>query len=87
MFAFFWNMIRKQLPSEVIGDFDKYLKDTGIARMDANGCISSTENRGAYTVQLGSAVHEFHDAELAPPTGVFAENYARCELWVYSLQN
>ncbi|RDB16118.1 hypothetical protein Hypma_003386 [Hypsizygus marmoreus] len=61
-FAFFWNMLRVQLPGEVLDDFSDFLAEMGSLRMD---------------VKIGDDEFQFHGAELAPPAGVCAENYSR----------
>ena len=77
-FALVWNMIRQRLPEEVISDFDAFTSAAGIKRMDGNGLMVDEEGRSFYQVAVGEAGDfEFHDVELAPPTGVFGENYSR----------
>ncbi len=38
---------------------------------------SHADNKGTYGIKVGAEEIEFHNAELAPPTGVMAQNYAR----------
>ncbi|KAH9943786.1 hypothetical protein B0H21DRAFT_865180 [Amylocystis lapponica] len=75
VFALFWNMLLGCLPDQIIDDLTNYLDATGICRMDASG--SRTSSHGEYTVKKGDDAVVFRDVELAPPTGVFAVNYAR----------
>ena len=74
-FAFAWNLFRMQLPSEVIGNFNEYLAKSQIMRMDPLG--NRQKIVGTYTICDGDIPVEFHDAELAPPAGVFGANYTR----------
>lgn len=79
-FALFWNMVRTIAPAEVVEDFENFLRTTGVRRMDARGHIplDSETGRGTYQIDLPSGrSFTFHGAELAPPAGVCARNYAR----------
>ncbi|EKM74530.1 hypothetical protein AGABI1DRAFT_14922, partial [Agaricus bisporus var. burnettii JB137-S8] len=79
-FALFWNMVRSVAPGEVIDDFKHFLRTSKIRRMDARGNLlyNPKTGRGNYRVDLSSGLaFTFHDAELAPPAGVCARNYAR----------
>lgn len=83
-FALFWNMVKSTAPDDVVGDFEHYLKSTGICRMDGDGQMPHdiSSGKGSYKVELehddGKATEfEFNNVELSPPTGVTAENYAR----------
>lgn len=78
-FALFWNLARSVAPDEVLDDFDEYLHTLGIPRMDGGGTMPHNieTGRGNYTVAIPGFQFTFHGAELAPPTGVGAENYAR----------
>jgi hypothetical protein len=75
VFAFFWNVIRQQLPGEIIDDFKDWLRDEEMVRMDTLGSQASTH--GVYTVDAGREKCEFHKVEMAPPSGVFGTNYTR----------
>ncbi|TFK60762.1 hypothetical protein BDN72DRAFT_778991, partial [Pluteus cervinus] len=79
VFALFWNLCRAHLPDEIISGIQNFL-DTGIPRMDAGGAMATghAPGTGHYTVQPTPDVSfTFHEAQLAPPTGVFACNYSR----------
>lgn len=76
--AFVWNLIRSRLPAEVIDDFENFITAAGLVRMDANSVMAEADGKGAYTVNIGDDQFDFHKADLAPPTAVFAENYSRC---------
>ncbi|RDB30477.1 hypothetical protein Hypma_007129 [Hypsizygus marmoreus] len=77
VFAFAWQQLRSLLPMPVIDDFDLYLNGTKIKRMDANGHLPSSKSQRSYSVKIGDNEFDFHHAELAPPTGVFGQNYSR----------
>ncbi|RDB20488.1 hypothetical protein Hypma_012446 [Hypsizygus marmoreus] len=77
VFAFAWQQLRALLPSPIIDNFDLYLNDTKIRRMDAHGQLPSTQSQGSYSVKIRNNDFTFHNAELAPPTGVFGQNYSR----------
>ncbi|XP_006463317.1 hypothetical protein AGABI2DRAFT_55728, partial [Agaricus bisporus var. bisporus H97] len=79
-FALFWNMVRTVAPVEVLNDFDNFLQSSGIWRMDARGEIpyNHKTGQGNYTIELPDGLaFTFHGAELAPPAGICARNYAR----------
>ena len=75
--AFFWNLMRCRLPDEVLHDFDSFIKAANLCRMDAKSVMAKDGGSGVYTVFVGEKAFEFHEAELAPPAGLFAENYSR----------
>ena len=75
VFALFWNIIRNQLPEEVIGDFTSWLQGKQMVRMDTMG--SQDTQQGDYTVKYGDDTFIFHGVDLPPPSGFFAANYAR----------
>ena len=75
IFALFWNILRNQLPGEVNADFEAWLKETEMVRMDTMGSQDSTQ--GVYTVKYGKDIFEFHGVDMPPPYGVFGTNYAR----------
>jgi hypothetical protein len=74
LFALLWNMIRTRLPEEILADFDKYLHDNSLLRMDG-GSKGKSEIR--FTVGAGEWELDFFDLELAPPSGAIGKNYAR----------
>ena len=76
--AFVWNLIRSHLPAEVVADFENFITDAELLRMDANSVMAEADGKGVYTVNIGGDQFDFHKAELAPPSAVFAENYSRC---------
>jgi hypothetical protein len=75
VFALFWNILRQQLPDEVNLDFEKWLKENDMVRMDTKG--SQDTEKGVYTVKYGDDVFEFHGVDMPPPSGVFGTNYTR----------
>ncbi|RDB28016.1 hypothetical protein Hypma_002267 [Hypsizygus marmoreus] len=77
VFAFAWQQLRSLLPTPIIDDFDVYLNNTKIKRMDANGHLPSSQSQRSYSVKILDNEFDFHHAELAPPTGVFGQNYSR----------
>ncbi|KAJ3891722.1 hypothetical protein GG344DRAFT_76645 [Lentinula edodes] len=74
-FALFWNMICALGPDEVLSDIEHFLSTSNIYGMDANLHAGGTEN--IYTVPINGLPITFRDARMAPPSGVFARNYAR----------
>ncbi|KAF8233007.1 hypothetical protein L208DRAFT_1269135, partial [Tricholoma matsutake] len=75
--AFVWNLIRSWLPTEVIEDFEKFITDAELVCMDADSLMAKAAGKGVYTVNIREDQFNFHKAELAPATGVFAENYSQ----------
>jgi len=69
--------MRRRLPGQVIEDFETFISGASLRRMDAEGEMVDTAGKPVYSVHVGNDEFEFHDAELAPPTGVFASNYSR----------
>jgi hypothetical protein len=45
-------------------------------QMDAKSAMACVGSKGNYTIQIGETQFNFCGAELAPPIGVFAENYS-----------
>lgn len=84
-FTLLWNLCKIILPSEVIEDFDEFMKREDMVRMGApedaaTHAIGIGPAVGSYTVNVGDVGFEFHNVEMAPPCGVVAQNYAR---WAY----
>ena len=75
VFALFWNILRNQLPDEVIGDFEAWLKANKMLRMDTLG--TQGKIKGIYTVEVGDDSFDFHDVNMPPPSGVYGVNYSR----------
>ncbi|GLB44031.1 hypothetical protein LshimejAT787_1502150 [Lyophyllum shimeji] len=50
VFALLWQMVRSRLPKEVINDFDTFLTQSGIRRMDGSGQMASEGSSGTYSV-------------------------------------
>jgi len=66
-----------QLPQEVVADFNKYLTNSRIFRMDPSG-KKRKKVRGTYAIlEDRENSIEFHDVELSPPSGFFGANYTR----------
>ncbi|KAF5354832.1 hypothetical protein D9756_005720 [Leucocoprinus leucothites] len=78
-FALFWNIICAVAPPEVLADFNLFLTDLDIRRMDGGGKMphNSKTGQGNYTVKIPNFMFTFHGAELAPPAGVCAQNYTQ----------
>jgi hypothetical protein len=76
--AFVWNLIQSRLPAEVVANFENFITDAELVRMDANSAMAEADGKGVCTVNVGGNQFDFHKAELAPPTAVFVENYSRC---------
>lgn len=76
VFALFWNILRNQLPGEVNGDFESWLQENQMLRMDTKG--SQTRVQGVYTVKYGDDLFVFNGVDMPPPSGVFGTNYSRC---------
>ncbi|KAJ3560342.1 hypothetical protein NP233_g10901 [Leucocoprinus birnbaumii] len=74
-----WNIARAVAPLEVLKNFDEFLSNLQIRRMDGGGTMPHdiSTGHGTYTVTLPSFSFTFHGAELAPPTAVCALNYGR----------
>ncbi|KAF9061533.1 hypothetical protein BDP27DRAFT_1235073 [Rhodocollybia butyracea] len=82
VFALFWNLVKSFGPKEVVEDLEEFVKENDLYRMDT----SYVQNRKSqtYTIDVGDGVPvTFHNTDLAPPSGVFARNYARCVCSVY----
>ncbi|KAJ3001058.1 hypothetical protein NUW54_g6677 [Trametes sanguinea] len=75
LFALGWNIIRAILPDAVIGDWVDYLRSNGMPAMDAG--VGMTGTTGDYSIRYGDESITFHDAELAPVTGLLNYNYSR----------
>lgn len=78
-YALFWNLTHAFAPPEVIEDFDNYLKNLGIKRMDGGGTMKHDieTGKGEYTISVPGYEFTFHGAQLAPPTGICAHNYCQ----------
>ncbi|KAK7025963.1 hypothetical protein VNI00_015792 [Paramarasmius palmivorus] len=74
-FAVFWNLSRCILPAEIIDDFDRFIEDSGIHRMDS--AVMGDGAPSQYTIPTEEGWATFRHAKMAPPCGVFARNYAR----------
>lgn len=88
LFAFTWQRMRSVVPTEVIDDFNSFIEDNGLPRMNPDdplttlpplekGSIRNEHPVGKYTVTILDDQFEFHSVELAPPGGVLGENYSR----------
>ena len=84
-FALFWNLCRDFLPEKIMGTFDVFLDHCNMVRMKSGqgAAAEFIEGEGVgiygeYTVCIGDDEFIFKDAEMAPPSGVFGQNYSRC---------
>lgn len=68
-------MVRNQLPQEINGDFEEWLKEHEMVRMDTKGSQDVTQ--GVYSVKCGDDVFTFNGVDLPPPSGMFGVNYTR----------
>ncbi|KAI0353733.1 hypothetical protein OH77DRAFT_585922 [Trametes cingulata] len=89
LFALAWNLIRARLPEAISTDWIDFLRSNGLPAMDAG--IGTEELTGDYVIQFGDDKVTFHEAELAPPTGLLNLNYSRAIHWehqphAYSVQ-
>ncbi|KAF9062029.1 hypothetical protein BDP27DRAFT_1185820, partial [Rhodocollybia butyracea] len=76
VFALFWNLVKSLGPSVVVADLEDLVKGNNLYRMDT--AIANGGKQQTYTIDVDGGVPvTFHNAELAPPSGVFARNYAR----------
>jgi hypothetical protein len=74
-FALLWNLCQALLPPEVIQDFRNFIDDSGIYRMDPSAATGNPAQQYEVLTEEGPVL--FRNAEMAPPCGVFARNYAR----------
>ncbi|KAJ3875338.1 hypothetical protein F5051DRAFT_333991 [Lentinula edodes] len=74
VFAVFWNLVRAHAPREVIDDLEEFVIKSGIYRMDEHVHGGGGEKK--YTVPVNGVELTFSGADMAPPSGVFARNYA-----------
>ncbi|KAJ3980303.1 hypothetical protein F5890DRAFT_1419882 [Lentinula detonsa] len=80
VFAMFWNMVQKVCPSAVIDD--RFMEQTGLISMDPKEF--SGQGGSEYTVNYEGSNITFKGVDMAPPSGVFAQNYARLSRPVHS---
>jgi hypothetical protein len=59
-FVLFWNMLRNQLPDEILDDFDAWLKEYDMVRMDTKG--SQDSKKGC----IRSSVEKTHLNSIVP---------------------
>ncbi|KAK7018687.1 hypothetical protein VNI00_018314 [Paramarasmius palmivorus] len=77
IFALLWNLAVTMMPDDVLADFEDFIGELGIHCMDPSIHYHGEANN-MYTVRIRGADIPLRDAELAPPCGVCAKNYARC---------
>ena len=75
VFALFWKILRQQFPKEINKNFEEWLKESEILRMDTKGLQDVT--KGVYAVKYRGETYEFHGVDMPPPSGAFGANYAR----------
>lgn len=79
-FALFWNIVKSLGPTEVVDDMETFIQTNKLYKMDP--AIMEGGKQQTYTIDVGDGVPlTFHNADLAPPSGVFARNYARYTLY------
>lgn len=76
VFALFWNLVKSLGPKDVVEDMENFVKKHDLYKMDPT--IANGGKQQTYTIDVDDGVPlVFHNADLAPPSGVFARNYAR----------
>ncbi|KXN84190.1 hypothetical protein AN958_12894 [Leucoagaricus sp. SymC.cos] len=77
-FALFWNMLEKRLPKEICNEWRGWISREVMPAMNplwkSGDPISS---RGSYEIRVLDETVAIHDAQLALPSGVMVQNYAR----------
>jgi hypothetical protein len=74
VFAMFWNMCWTRLSMEVLDNFDNFLEETEIPRLNPDG---SKDISGTYTISNSQVRHTFYGMKMPPPCGYFGVNYFR----------
>ncbi|KAF9065567.1 hypothetical protein BDP27DRAFT_1157645, partial [Rhodocollybia butyracea] len=75
-FALFWNLVKSLGPQEVVEDLEDFVKKHDLYKMDT--AVLRGGRTRTYAVDVdGEVPLVFRNADLAPPSGVFARNYAR----------
>ncbi|KAJ3991517.1 hypothetical protein F5050DRAFT_1716023 [Lentinula boryana] len=82
MFAMFWNMVQKVCPSAVIDDFKQFMEQTGLISMDPKEF--SRQGGSEYMVNYEGSNITFKGVDMAPPSRVLVQNYARMSKPVHS---
>ncbi|RPA72319.1 hypothetical protein BJ508DRAFT_217171, partial [Ascobolus immersus RN42] len=84
VFALFWNICKRSLPSEILDDYTNVITEAGLPRMDANGRNPFYEishpTLGTHRFRLTDPPTTSENrtrTELAPPGGQLAKNYCR----------
>lgn len=75
-FAFFWNLLKHRLPRVILESWQNWMKAEMIPAMNPNW-ETHADNQGSYEVKIGDKVLKYNNVQLAPPTAVMAQNYAR----------
>lgn len=75
LFALFWNVAWNQLSKDVKKEFELWLHDSQMVRMDTKWSQSTVQ--GVYTIRHGDDSFLFHGVEMPLPSGFFGRNYAR----------
>jgi hypothetical protein len=72
-------LIRKRLPPVVTDDLVAWLNQTSIPRMNKDVLLGLADESdiGEIELDIGGAIFNFREAELAPPSGAMAANYSR----------
>ncbi|KAG6842834.1 hypothetical protein H0H93_003250, partial [Arthromyces matolae] len=92
LFAVAWQLMRSQVPDEVLRDFNEFVSNLGIYRMDGglsaahedDGQLSSIrmeqkfrhDRTGTLSLDVEGKEFQFSNVELAPPAGVIGQNYS-----------
>ena len=74
-------LIRRKLPDKLSDDLVTWLKETGIYWMNKEvvkaQAFQGKDEEGEIELDISGNTLDFQWAELAPPSGIMAENYSR----------
>lgn len=76
LLAVAWNICRSRFPAIITDDWVEFLREHEMPPMDAG--VGMSDLKGSYAVQYGEESIVFHNAELAPGSGLLNWNYSRC---------
>ena len=75
-FSLVWTLLKKKLPPVIISDTEEWIAKTDVPRMSKE-VLGENGDIGPIRIYVQDDSFNLHNAELAPPTGVMAQNYAR----------
>jgi hypothetical protein len=76
-YALFWNMCQSWLPAEITDEIDDFTVNSGLPPMNPE---VQEGHDGDYSFTVDGPTVNFSGVRLAPPSGLIANNYARCAL-------